>query len=163
MKVDVVVSRAALVDALSGHTTTTLAGQLTGVLPARASVVVRSDRSRTPWMMWMGDSHALVATGDDPVALGRIRLGGAGLAVLDALDMRRGGEVRAGSWWEVRIASGDHTDRIGGFDRSPCGTWLVRDSDAATRVEPATLSHIARTVSSTVARHAGVAPPSSLV
>jgi hypothetical protein len=162
VRIDAVVSRSDLVDALSGRATG-IAVQLAGVLPARASVAVRNGRSRTPWMMWLGHSHALVAWGDDPVALRHIRRGGAALAVLDAVGLRSGGDERPGSWWEVRIAAGDRTTRIEGFDRSPCATWLVHDDAGTTRIEPATSAHVARTIARAVARHAGVTATSSLV
>lgn len=161
MKVDLVVPRRLLLDGFAGETGA-VAPYLRGVLPHHTTVVVRTGRDGEPWVLWIGDSHALVARGCDPVSLSRIRRTGAPLAVLDALDLRRGGRPRAGAWWEIRVTSGEHSECIQGFDRTPEAGWVVRDAIAATTVEPITLRALAETVSAVVERHAGIDTSPSL-
>lgn len=142
-----VLSRADFVAALSdGAGAGPVAAHLAPIFDAHTAIAVERRFPHHRVMMWIAPTVTVIATGDDPVTVTRIRAANTLLAVLDSIDLRPRGAQRRGSWWQVRITSDDDRHRIEGYDRSPGPTWLVTDGPGTTTVRRATLDEVVRTV-----------------
>lgn len=132
------------------------------VFEAHTAIAVERRSHRRRVAMWVGLERTVLACGDDPVTIRGIRAANTPLAVLDSLDLRRDGEGRCGSWWQVRITTNDIHHRIEGYDRSPGPTWLVVDEPGVTHVRRASIRHVAAAICTALETHMGPLPPPSL-
>lgn len=161
MTAPLVLPRTAFLDALADRSTEGPVGsRLAPIFEAGTAIAIARCSNRVA--MWVDRERTVVATGDDPVTITAIKAVNTTLAVIDSIDLRRGGGVRTGSWWQIRIATSDKQHRIEGYDRSPGPTWLVVDAPHATRVRPATIPQVASTICRAVEEHIGPLPPPSL-
>jgi hypothetical protein len=105
-------------------------------------------------MLWIGDTHTTIVSGETSILVNRIKTANAPFALIGLLGLRRFGDAEptgtaAERWWRIRL-EGPATDSWEVIDRSPEGSWLVTDDGRATRIEPTSVAGIVGRICATL-------------